>query len=85
MSKTLIKPVENGDFGEAQSSQCELRPTLAQPGWRWRNNPPLLVLDGWLAGKVSKSASSDLRGGVFPIIVFPMANYRFPPLHMFPY
>ena len=63
MSKTLIKPVENGDFGEAQSSQCELRPTLAQPGWRWRNNPPLLVLDGRLAGKVSKSASSDLRGG----------------------
>ena len=65
--ENLIKPVENGDFWEAQSSQCELRPTLAQPGWRWRNNPPPPCF-GWPAGRKSvKIGQLWAKGGVFLI------------------
>ena len=64
MTKTLIKPVENEDFCEAQNPKCELRPALlSDPDGAGINPPPFI----WMAGRAEKSPKFCRRwerGGV---------------------
>ena len=62
MTKTLIKPVENEDFCEAQNPKCELRPALlSDPDGA--GIPPPLYLDGRPGGKNSKISPEVGKGG----------------------
>ena len=45
MSKNLIKPVENGDFWEAQNPECDLRlALLSDPDGAGITPPPLFAM-----------------------------------------
>ena len=63
MTKTLIKPVENGDFWEAQNSKCELRLALLSDPDGVGIPPPFV----WIARGTKKCnfwPSYIQRGGV---------------------
>ena len=69
MTKTLIKPVENGDFCDAQNPKCELRPALlSDPDGAGITPPPLF---GWPAGRKNHQnfAGGGKGGGLFLILV----------------
>ena len=65
MTKTLIKPVENEDFCEAQNPKSELRPALlSDPDGAGINPPPFL----WMAGRAENHqnfAGGGKGGGYF--------------------
>ena len=65
MTKTLIKPVENGDFCEAENPKCELRPALlSDPDGAGINPPPFI----WIAGRTEihqNFAGGGKEGGIY--------------------
>ena len=63
MTKTLIKPVENEDFCEAQNPKCELRPALLSDPDGAGIPPPLI----WMAGRAEnhQNCAGGGKGGRF--------------------
>ena len=60
--ETLIKPMENEDFCEAQNPKCELRPALLSDPDGAGITPPL-YLDGRPGGKITKILPEVGKGG----------------------
>ena len=75
MTKTLIKPMENEDFCEAQNPRCELRPALlSDPDGAGINPPPFIWMAGWEESDQNSSGGGKGMGSFLIVVIIDLSG-----------